>query len=181
MADDPKFVRLHNRLARGCQVDLSSGFSIAGLDIVPFPKDTYQAEYVRDALRRGVLEAASDAEVGAFRDRELDYAARTGVPQDAPRHQEGRVQELAAVDREQIEGSRGLGADSAAAYAADQARRDALIEAADGKTSKGAKDVVPDGATPDEAALAAAAAAAEAAKAAEEEAAKKAAQQGKGK
>lgn len=137
MADDPKFVRLHNRLARGSQVDLASGFGISGLDIVPFPKDPDQAAHVRDGLRRGVYDQASDDEVKAFQGRENDYLERTGVAHEAARHQEGQVRALADADRLEIEGSRGLGRNNVAAYEADQARRDALLEADGGKTSKG--------------------------------------------
>lgn len=158
MADDPKFVRLHNRLARGSQVDLASGFGISGLDIVPFPKDADQAAHVRDGLRRGVYDAASDSEVEAFRGRENDYLERTGVAAEPPRHQEGQVRALADADRIEIEGSRGLGRNNVAAYEADQARRDALIEASEGKTSKGgSKASKADQAAADEAAKAAAA------------------------
>jgi hypothetical protein len=139
MASDPQYVRLHNRLVRGMHIDLASGFGISGLDIVPFPDDPDQADHVRSGMRLGMYEAAADHEVEAFHGRESDYLSKMGIEKTPlalqATFQEGHVQELAALDRRHYEGSRGLGRNTAAAYDADQARRNALLEADGGITS----------------------------------------------
>jgi hypothetical protein len=64
---DPKYVRLNNELvySRSLVVDTYSHWSISGLDVKAFPdpeRHPAQAEFVRDALRRGLIEVASQAE-----------------------------------------------------------------------------------------------------------------------
>lgn len=122
MADAPKYVRLTNRLSGRTCVDLNSGWSISGLDVVEVPERKASPNahrFIREKLNRGILEPASRAEYEEvqeaaeesrerFSDR-LEALSSLGI---APAslgfavHQEGTVQRLAQQRRAKIEEKR---------------------------------------------------------------------------
>jgi hypothetical protein len=101
--ENPKFVRLCNRLTRGMMADVQhSGWSIAGMDVKPFPdaKNKAAVKYVRKALKEGYLEPASRAEYDEIREisESLD---------GSDEHiQEGRFQEQVRDKTEAVEKAR---------------------------------------------------------------------------
>lgn len=103
---DPKFVRLASRLTRGCCADVNgSGWSIAGLDVKPFPETNNargkaQAKFVRKMLGQGYLEPASRAEY------EDILEARASLPLGDALKQESRFQRAAEEATERIVASR---------------------------------------------------------------------------
>lgn len=122
MADTPKYVRLTNRLSGRTCVDLQSGWSISGLDVVEVPdrkKSPNAHRFIRDKLNRGVLEPASRAEF-----EEVEEASEESRERFAQRlqglsslgirpaslgfavHQEGEVQKAAQDRRASIEAKR---------------------------------------------------------------------------
>jgi hypothetical protein len=145
MANDPKFVRLVDRMARSTQVDLNSGWSIAGLDVKEFPADNDRAaSYVRDAIRRGTIEGCSQAEYDEVTENDLDFLSQAGVKvQDVevPGHfQEGHISALAEETRHSLESARGLSS-RGVSYGDDRIRKKALLAA---------QKRLDDGAAPDE-------------------------------
>lgn len=121
MANEPKYVRLAERLTGQVLVDITSGWSISGLDVKEFPdKEKYPraARFVRDKLRRGALEPASSAEYEeveevheqsrqALSDKlhelaEVGMADRLGLAV----HQEASVQQQARERRERVRDKR---------------------------------------------------------------------------
>lgn len=131
---DTKYVRLADRLANGCCVDINSGWSIAGLDVVEVPENHAGAqEFVRINLQRGVLEPASLAEFEEVMEQgSRDLLAEAGI-EVAPHKIEGFYQEahvvgLADEERRRIMAARGLGGGQMN-YKDDVKRRQLLIEA----------------------------------------------------
>lgn len=131
---DTKYVRLADRLANGCCVDISSGWSIAGLDVVEVPtENTVAQEFVRINLQRGVLEPASRAEFEEVMEQgSRDLLAEAGI--EVERHkiegfyQEAHVVGLADEERRRIMAARGLGGGQLN-YKDDVKRRQMLVEA----------------------------------------------------
>lgn len=121
MGNDPQYVRLVDRMARSTQVDLNSGWSIAGLDVRPFPEDDEPAaqKYVREAIRRGTIEGCSQAEYeevyGEEGTNNLDFLEQAGYERKPPEVQEefqvAGVRALADQARHRIEAARGLSSD----------------------------------------------------------------------
>jgi hypothetical protein len=142
MANDPKYVRLTARLARGIVTDLNTGFTISGLDVQPFPNPKERplaARFVRDRLNRGVLEPASKAEyeeVQELREElQSNFNSRIkAMAQMAPvaglagisLHQESQIRTLAGELADRLE-QRRLRSDSEDSYEADRERRKELI------------------------------------------------------
>lgn len=134
---DPAYVKLVDRHVRGMFVDLNTGFGISGLDIVPFPEDEAQAEVARAQIRAGNIEEATEDEVNHFVEMEKDLLGHAGVEivpgTETSTWQEGKVANAAEASRRSHEAARGLS--TSATYAAEQKRRDAILEAQGGKTS----------------------------------------------
>lgn len=133
---DPKYVRLADRMARSTQVDIESGWSIAGLDVREFPGDDqpYAQRYVRDAIRRGTIEGCSKAEFDEVYGEDgsnLNFYERAGVTVKGPEieghYQEAHVVGMADTERLRIESARGLGG-GGLSYKDDKVRRAALME-----------------------------------------------------
>lgn len=135
MSSGQKYVRLADRLARGCQVDINSGWSIAGLDVVEYPDEGTLAEtFVKTALSRGVLEYASRAEFDeVMEERNRNFHEEAGIDVERPKVegylQEGHLAGLHEESRRKLEASRGLGG-GALSYKNDLARRQRLVDAA---------------------------------------------------
>lgn len=130
---DPKFVRLADHLSRGMRADINSGFSIAGLDVVPMPDKEDNPEayaYVKREISAGRLESASQAEYDEVHPDV--YAAlgvevkREAVVQVAP-PQETAIQAEALKAGRAIRASRQAQSDEDG-FDADQERREALLE-----------------------------------------------------
>lgn len=138
MASKVKFVRLSDRLSRGCLVDVKkSGWSIAGYDVKEYPDDDWPTaqRFVDKSLREGKLEEASQAEWDEVHPdgEDHDLLADTGVEVkhtevEAFPVQEGAIQAAARAHRAGIVRS---GANPRASYDADQARRERLAAASD--------------------------------------------------
>lgn len=104
MANDPKYVRLSNRLSYGMQADVDgSGWSISGLDVKEFPSSDGAARYVRKMLRDGKLEPASRAE--------FDEVQEGNKAVEKVSHQESQVQGEAMRAHRSLLASRGIGED----------------------------------------------------------------------
>lgn len=129
---DPKYVRLVDRMARSTQVDLNSGWSIAGLDVKEFPSDPRAQAYVKDAIRRGTVEACSRSEYDEVNEGDHDFLSQANVEvkplQVEGAFQEGHVAALAEARRHQIEAARGLSS-TGSSYGDDRLRRKALLAA----------------------------------------------------
>lgn len=124
MAEDPKYVRLANRLSRGMLADVyESQWSIAGLDVRPFPEDMRAARFVRNALSDGKLEPASAAEYEEV--TEINEVAdeilrqRPDYRETAALFQEAAIQRAAAEQTARVAEARD--ADEAAEAEADLA------------------------------------------------------------
>lgn len=147
MAKDPSYVRLTDRLIRGCQVDLRSGWSIAGLDVREFPDSDYPdaQQFVRGLLQRGVLEGASAAEFEEA-NGDTDHLAAAGVeitpPQIAGYYQEAHVVGKANEARRRLEASRGVGSHGLT-YKDDQARKRAILKQQNGRQEDETADQTP--------------------------------------
>lgn len=132
MANDPQFVRLVDRMARSTQVDLNSGWSIAGLDVKEFPEDELAQDYVRSAIRRGTLEPCGQSEYDAVNDHDLDFLGKAGITvkevEIEGHFQEGHIAALAEDTRHRIESSRGL-TSSGASFGDEKVRKAALLRA----------------------------------------------------
>lgn len=132
-AKDPGYVRLVDRLVRGCRVDIRSGWSIAGLDVREFPDDNLPLAqtFVRDELRRGNLEPCSRAEYEEANQGDSDLLAEAGVklvPAEVKGYyQEAHVSGLAQQRRLELEAKRGLGS-RGISYKDDKVRRAALLK-----------------------------------------------------
>jgi hypothetical protein len=129
---DPKYVRLVDRMARSTQVDLVSGWSISGLDVKEFPEDSRAQAYIRDAIRRGTIEACSRSEYDEVNDGDHDFLAQANVSVK-PLEVEGTFQEahvagLAENRRHEIEAARGLSS-TGSSYGDEKLRRKALLAA----------------------------------------------------
>jgi len=148
-------------------VDIRSGWSIAGLDVREYPSDDQPLAqaYVKDRLRRGVLEGCSKAEYDEVNTIDTDYLARTGVKsndQGAPLsgYQEAHIISAANQDRLKLEASRGLGShgvqykdDSVGeAHEADEAPEDEVVEDDADTSEEGATEDDESEATAEEAA-----------------------------
>jgi hypothetical protein len=100
--EDPPYVRLANRLSRTILADIgaagSSGWSISGLDVKPFPKEDKAARFVRHELRDGKLEPAGKAEFEEVQD--------THKAVQAVSHQEAKVQRAALEANAKLVGAR---------------------------------------------------------------------------
>ena len=127
--NDPAYVRLVDRLARGCQVDLESGWSIAGMDVMEFPDEDQPlaVAFVRNALARGVLEGCSKAEYEEVMEQDRDYLAAAGVTVNPPEieghYNESHVVQAAEQHRRQLEAARGFSASGGLSYRDDTVRR----------------------------------------------------------
>lgn len=141
MANDPKYVRLNDRLSRSVLVDVETHWGISGMDVQEFPgKELPRAQaFVRDALRRGLLEGASKAEYDEIQDVHQELAA--AVP-DAPTsdyerqviraHQEAQLQKTSRSLQRRVTAARyGTDEDVDPAYSADKARRERLAARAE--------------------------------------------------
>lgn len=132
MANDPQYVRLVDRMARSTQVDLNSGWSIAGLDVKEFPEDELAQDYVRSAIRRGTLEPCGQSEYDAVNDNDLDFLSKAGISvkevEIEGHFQEGHIAALAEDTRHRIESSRGL-TSSGASFGDEKVRKAALLRA----------------------------------------------------
>lgn len=109
-SEDPKFVRLSNRLTRGMISDtMESGWSISGLDVKPFPdaKRKAAAKFVRKQINAGNLEACSRAEY----DDVQEQAASLATNEDSM-VQEGNFQKAAAQAAANVEAIRAGAGDS---------------------------------------------------------------------
>lgn len=62
MPNNPDFVRQADYMVTGMTVDMDTGWSISGYDVVEFPEDRDQARFVKRNLNLGRLEAATQAE-----------------------------------------------------------------------------------------------------------------------
>jgi hypothetical protein len=86
MANDPKYVRLPERLLAGNVTDIEggTGWGISGLDVKEFPEDPDEASFVRDALRSQLLEPATAAEFKRVSDAHarLGSLAAGAVPKE---------------------------------------------------------------------------------------------------
>lgn len=129
----PKYVRLADHLSRGMRADIQSGFSISGLDVVEAPDQEAsprQAAFVKRELAAGRLEAASKAEFDEVHPdllETLGYEVERKVTVTAT-PQEAHVQREARKAGAALRASR-ESASSEDAYAADEERRAATIEA----------------------------------------------------
>jgi len=86
MANDPKYVRLPERLLTGnvTDIDGGTGWGIAGLDVKEFPEDPDEQAFVRASLRAQLLEPATAAEFNRVQDahQRLNNLARGAVPKE---------------------------------------------------------------------------------------------------
>lgn len=114
----PKYVRLSPRLSRGCLVDLNSGFSISGLDVVETPdrkKSPLAGRFIKSKLNQGVLEPASKAEYEEVEEtresarnsfnKRLAYLAEIGGVADLvgmATWQESKIQDAADASRAKL-------------------------------------------------------------------------------
>lgn len=113
---DPSYVTLSARNALGMCADIIGGsrWSISGYDVKPFPAETNPRaqQFVREMVRRGVLEEASKAEYEEVQDAAkavqdehlanvdlMDKLSKGGV-------QEGRIQEVVAERRAAVKAKR---------------------------------------------------------------------------
>lgn len=114
--NDPSYVRLATRLQNGIVCDVeSSGWSIAGLDVKPFPEDKQAARYVRAQLNAGKLEHASKAEWEDAHDDSVEQEVlrqRPDYREKASGVQEGQIQQVAREARARIEEKLGVDADA---------------------------------------------------------------------
>lgn len=130
---DPKYVRLSDRLSRGMLVDVESHWSIAGLDVVEFPQDEPgAAQYVRDALRRGLLEEAGKAEFEEIQNLNKDLQDKVVLDDEYKKaiqrsHQEADVVRAANRASKRLADARA--SDGTDVYAQDEKRRKATIKA----------------------------------------------------
>jgi hypothetical protein len=143
---DPKYIRLAHRLIRGNVTDLRSGFSIAGLDVQPFPEDQKQAAFVRSQTRLGKIEEATEDEFKAVDEVDYDFMAAQNIEIEPMKvkatFQEAAIGKAARAARERATTSRGIGPiGTAAAYAADQRRREAIAEQGDGGDPEDVREV----------------------------------------
>lgn len=134
MSNDPKYVRLSDRLSSGSFVDTYSHWGITGLDVVEFPADGTPAaqEFVRDGLRRGLLEAASKAEFEEVAEANESIASQVYMDDDTRRAVENAGQEAKVVRAANTEGRRlaasRAGEGGGGAYDADTKRREAILK-----------------------------------------------------
>jgi hypothetical protein len=132
MPNDPKFVRLANRLALQMVADVTggSGWSIAGLDVKEFPEDEEQAAYVRVQLGRGVLEVATQAEYDEVHDEEeaAEVVAQYSDPSKPRPWQEAEVQAVHAKKRRSLEANRESDEDELSEDEEDEQRRQAIAD-----------------------------------------------------
>jgi hypothetical protein len=114
VAQDPQYVKLIARMTSTCLVDLTSQWSIAGLDVKKFPSDDdyLAADFVREKLAYRVLEEATEAEYQAANGFDTDYLAQNNVKvvraevQGVP--QEAQIVGSAMADHRKLAASRGL-------------------------------------------------------------------------
>jgi len=114
---DPTHIRLSNNHCHGIVADIEGGslFSLSGFEVKKFPAEDWQtdaAAWVRQQMRRGVIEAADPseheqqqqvaAEVRTLHAKSLE--ARIGS--DNADVQEGSIQELVAKQQRAIIGQR---------------------------------------------------------------------------
>lgn len=133
MPNDPKYVRLANRLSLQTIADIAeygSGWSISGLDVKEFPDDE-AARYVRLKLGQGVLEPATQAEFDEVHDDEETIAVVDRYRDASQPHpwQESAVQAAHAKRRRVIESSRYE--EEETDEEADAERRQAILEEQD--------------------------------------------------
>lgn len=58
----PRFVKLTAHMQFGCQHDIATGFGISGRDVKPVPDNANVHEYVKQGLRKGLFEEATEEE-----------------------------------------------------------------------------------------------------------------------
>lgn len=133
MSNDPKYVRLSDRLSNGTLVDTYSHWGITGLDVIEFPVDGTPAaqEFVRGALRRGLLEGASKAEFEEIQDSNDALVAAVARDEDEEKAlrkagQEAVVVRTANSEAKRLAASR-AGEGPGGAYDADRKRRQAIL------------------------------------------------------
>jgi len=92
MPQDPKYVRLSDRMSGQHVTDIAggSGWSISGGDVKPFPKREAQQRFVRQRLAANVLEPSSKAE---FDEVQRNNAKIAQVAADHP-GDEAKLQDL---------------------------------------------------------------------------------------
>lgn len=108
-ASAPSYVRLNDRLARGCLADVggNSGWSISGADVQEYPEDPLAQRFVRNQIRQGNLEEASRAEYEAIHeDDDAEDTPRVIMSVDKTPHQEHKVLEKAAGQKGRLETAR---------------------------------------------------------------------------
>lgn len=105
MAKDPSYVRLREALAGSVLVDIETGWSISGMDVLPYPKDEAQRGFVKGKLRAGVLEVSSRAEYDEVHDdgQEVEIVYKTEI--EVP-YQEGQVRQKADARRQKVQAAR---------------------------------------------------------------------------
>lgn len=144
MANDPKYVKLADRLVRGNVTDLRSGFSIAGLDVQEFPEQPAQQTFVRQAIRAGKVEEASKDEFEAVSADDVDLYAAQGFEVERPKikatWQEGAAHAVASHHRARVHEVRGLvGGDPNAHHGSSKTRREALLKQQEAIEKNGAE------------------------------------------
>jgi hypothetical protein len=131
---DPKYVRLSDRMSNGSLVDTYSHWGITGLDVQEFPTDSASAQtFVRDNLRKGLLEPASKAEFDEVQEANEEVASAIHRTEDeakalAKAGQEAQVIRTSGKVAKRLAESR-AGEGGGAAYDADTKRRKAVLKA----------------------------------------------------
>lgn len=69
MANEPKYVRLTERLRGRSIFDINSGWGISGNDVQAYPEGRAARSFVRSRLNQGVLEPAATAEAEEIQER----------------------------------------------------------------------------------------------------------------
>lgn len=151
----PEYVRLADHMVHGLVVDMETGWSISGYDVVPYPEEADQGKFVRQKINAGIVEPATAAEYEAAHpaedeDEQASEAARLvelvkaaagrgGGQQEhkmRAKHQGShaaiqRQRNIARLREQGVEIDDDEAADQADAeieFAVDQARREAIAE-----------------------------------------------------
>jgi hypothetical protein len=96
-SSNPSFVRLAPRASRGVLADIGgSGWSISGRDVLPYPdkaEEPEAARFVRQNIRRGILEEASRGEYEEVHPEVDEEEVPRVIMMKEPPHQEHLVRE----------------------------------------------------------------------------------------